>query len=167
MREGLSLRIMKDSDIDFMKDWLYQDYVAKWYEHPSSWLNEILHRTDVFFWIHHFIVECKGVPIGFCQYYEYSQSGEDWHDNIELEGTYSIDYLLGNRKYLGQGFGKEMVHLLIEEISKQEGAKRIIVKPEEDNKASCNTLRSAGFSYETEKELYLYRLKSLTKGSDS
>lgn len=159
MREGLNLRIFQDSDLEYMKDWLYQDYVAKWYEHPLSWMNEIAHRKDVYSWIHHFIVVYQGLPIGFCQYYEYRQSGEDWHGNVELEGTYSIDYLLGDRNYLGKGYGTDMVYLLINEISKQDRAIRIIVKPEEENKASCNTLLSAGFTYETENDLYLFCLK--------
>lgn len=158
MREGLSLSIFQDSDLERMKEWLYQDFVAKWYEHPLSWINEIVHRKDVYSWIHHYIVEYQGVPIGFCQYYEYWQSGEEWNGNVELDDTYSIDYLLGDRNYLGKGYGTDMVCLLIDEISKQDRAKRIIVKPEEENKASCNTLLSAGFTYEAENELYLFHL---------
>lgn len=158
MREGLSLRIFQDCDLDLMKVWLHEDYVAKWYEHPLSWINEITHRTDVFSWIHHFIVVYQGLSIGFCQFYEYGQSGEDWHGNVELDGTYSIDYLIGDRNYLGKGFGRDTICLLIDEIKKQDGAKHIIVKPEEENKASCNTLLSGGFSYDAENELYLLHL---------
>ena len=106
-------------------------------------------------WINHFIVDFNGNPIGFCQYYEYKNSGETWHGNVELEGTYSIDYLIGEQDYLKKGYGKEIINWLVDEISHIPNAKRIIVQPENENLASCNTLLTNQFSYDTTNEIFI------------
>ena len=101
------------------------------------------------------MVELEGKPIGFCQYYEYCHSGEDWHGNTDINGAYSIDYLIGDTEYLGKGFGGNIIRLLIKEIKLHNNAKRIIVQPEQDNKASCNALLSCGFCFDTVNGIYI------------
>lgn len=155
----LSLRQFSDEDLSIFKQWLYEPHVAKWYEHPLNWIYELQNRKNEFAFIHHFIIEYAGEAIGFCQYYEYSYGGEDWHGTIDIEGTYSIDYLIGDVKYLGKGFGTSTVQCLIDEIKKQHNAKCIIVQPDSKNKASCNTLLSCGFEYDQTNELYIIKIK--------
>ncbi len=99
-----------------------------------------------------------GKFIGFCQFYEYRHSGESWHGNIEIDGTYSIDYLIGDTEYLGRGFGKAIIQALIEKIKTQLSTKRIIVQPEPENKASCNTLLSCGFTFDKNNEIFILEL---------
>lgn len=93
--------------------------------------------------------------MGFCQYYPYWKSGEDWHGNIPAEGTYSIDYLIGEVENLQKGYAGAAVRLMGELIAKEKDAKRIIVQPETDNHASRNTLLSAGYSYDMANGLFL------------
>lgn len=150
----LQLRKLEDSDIGMFKEWLYREHVAKWYTNPSGWLNEVANRNTVYNWIKHLIVEKDGVPIGFCQYYDYALSGETWHGTMNIKDTYSIDYLIGETEYLGQGMGTDIVLLLLEEIKNKTAAKKIIVQPENENKASRNTLLSAGFLYNKENDVY-------------
>ena len=154
MMYNVGLRKFKSCDIGLFKKWVYEDYVAKWYEQPLDWIYELEHDQDEFSWVEHFIVVCDGKDIGFCQCYEYKLSGEDWHGDIELEGTYSIDYMIGERDYLKKGIGTNIINLLVKHLFETTSAKRIIVQPDEDNKASCNTLLSAGFTYDEENELY-------------
>ena len=148
------LRDFQDTDKELFQAWLMEEHVAKWYEHPKDWIYEIEHRDTAFSWIRHFIAECAGVPVGFCQYYEYRLGGEAWHGDIDTDGAYSIDYLIGSRDYLGRGLGKEMVLALIKRVSACEHARLIIVQPDEQNKASCGTLLSAGFAYDEKNKLF-------------
>ena len=148
------LRDFRDTDKEFFQAWLREPHVASWYEHPEDWVYEIKHRHTEFSWIRHFIAECGGVPVGFCQYYEYRLGGEAWHGDIDADGAYSIDYLIGNRDYLGRGLGKEMVLALIGRIAACESARRIIVQPDERNKASCGALLSAGFAFDAKNKLF-------------
>lgn len=154
--ETLKLRDFEDNDIEYLKTWLYVDHVAKWYHDPQSWLLEIEQRHTNFQWISHFIVEAEGKPIGFCQYYPYEKSGEDWQGTIPVKGTYSIDYLIGEPSYLNLGYGKKIIELLLKKLFAKPEVLRIIVQPEVENTASSKTLLSADFSYNEENKLYLW-----------
>ncbi len=151
----LLLRQLCDEDVALLEKWLHVPHVAAWYHDPLDWIDEIRKRNNEFSFLHHFIVEAEGKPIGFCQYYEYRHSGEDWHGHTDIDGTYSIDYLIGETGYLGKGFGKGIVQSLIEKVGLQNNAKRIIVQPEQENKPSCNALLSCGFSFDTNNGIFI------------
>ncbi|MEA4987141.1 MAG: GNAT family N-acetyltransferase [Anaerovorax sp.] len=151
----IMLRGLNDNDIALFKKWLYTPHVAAWYHDPLDWIDEIEKRNSNFSWLNHFIVEYEDKPIGFCQYYEYFNSGETWHGDIEVSGTYSIDYMIGEIEYLGKGFGKQIIGALIAKIKIHENAKRVIAQPEPENKASCKTLLSCGFEFDNENEIYI------------
>lgn len=112
--------------------------VARWYHEPENWLREATDQDGTYRWIHHFIAELGSGPIGFCQYYEYRLSGESWHGSADVEGAYSVDYLIGEPF---KGLGRQMVAALTENIRQLGCAKRIIVQPEPDNHASRGLLR--------------------------
>lgn len=151
----IKLREMGIDDLALFKKWLYLPHVAKWYHDPLDWIDEVEKQDKDFNWIHHFIVEYKESPIGFCQYYACNDSDELWEGYTKLGGTYSIDYMIGEKGYLGKGFGKQIVEALIKKVLLHNDAKRIVVQPEQENKASCGTLLSCGFVFDVEKEIYL------------
>ena len=154
----LQIRPMKAADLDLFKKWLYTPHVAKWYHDPLDWISEIEQQDGLFRWIHHFIVEYNDNPIGFCQYYACAESNELWNGYTDMGGSYSIDYMIGEVDYIGQGFGKKIVLALIDFIKHHNDAKRIVVQPETENKASCGVLLSCGFTYDNEKDIYVFTL---------
>lgn len=154
MSNTITLRKFEDSDLPLLKRWLYLPHVAAWYHDPLDWIEEVEKRNDKFSFLHHFIAEQSGKAIGFAQFYEYHHSSEDWHGDTELAGTYSIDYMIGDSDYLGKGLGKAIVRELVGCIEAQAGAKCIIVQPEPENKASCGTLLSCGFTYDGKNGIY-------------
>lgn len=158
MNQTIILREFCDEDVPLFKKWLYLTHIAEWYHDPLDWIDEVEKRNSDYIWLHHFIVDVDGNPIGFCQYYEYCNSGEDWHVNAEIEGTYSIDYMIGDTSYLKKGHGKAIIKQLIEMIKSCENAKRIIVQPEPENKPSCNTLLSCGFYFDETNGIYIMNL---------
>ena len=81
MNQTIILRELSDEDVPLFKKWLYLTHIAEWYHDPLDWIDEIEKRNSDYIWLHHFIVDVDGKPIGFCQYYEYCNSGEDWHGN--------------------------------------------------------------------------------------
>ncbi len=155
---ALVLRELQEYDIALYKEWLYKPHVAKWYHHPEDWLEEVEKRHAEYNWLYHFMAENAGRPVGFCQYYLYVNGEETWHGTIEKEGTYSIDYMIGESAYLKQGIGTCMVKALVEKIRHIPGAKRIIVQPEPENTASCHTLLACGFVFDAENTLYCLEL---------
>ncbi len=156
--DGVLLREFSDEDLLLFKKWLYVPHVAVWYHDPLDWLEEVEKRNEEFSFLQHFIVEAANHKIGFCQFYEYRNSGEDWHGSTEVDGTYSIDYFIGDPLYLGKGCGTAMIKALINKINMRDNAKRIIVQPEPENQASCSTLLSCGFSFDESNEIYILDL---------
>lgn len=159
MRENyhgrLTLRPFFDGDIALMERWLTVSHVERWYQCPDHWLRELRERRGEFSFITHFIAEYEGVPIGFCQYYDchFAQAHEVWNEQwriSERKGEiFSLDYLIGEPKYLRRGFGKEMILRMLDKLQRC-GAKVIIVHPEKENAASCRVLESCGFQYHGE-----------------
>ncbi|MDO5522004.1 MAG: GNAT family N-acetyltransferase [bacterium] len=154
----IKLRTMVVEDIYLFKDWLYKPHFAKWYIHPANWLDEFNNRNNEFNWIHHFIAEVDGVAIGFCQYYDYSLSGETWYNNVKVKDTYSIDYMIGEEEYLGKRYGTEIILALEEIIKAKTDAKQIIVQPEPSNMASRNTLLSAKYMFDEVHDIFFKKL---------
>lgn len=158
MNDMIQLRKMDLTDLTVFIKWLSAPHIAKWYHDPLDWINEVEEQDGEFCWIHHFIVEHKGKPIGFCQYYACEDSDELWEGYTALGGSYSIDYMIGESDCLSMGFGKRIVADLTSRIALHPDAKRIVVQPEPENKASCGLLLSCGFVFDAEKEIYVKRL---------
>jgi RimJ/RimL family protein N-acetyltransferase len=70
--------------------------------------------------------------------------------------VYSIDYFIGHENYLGKGYGKELVRLLTDTLFIL-GAREIIVDPDKENAWSNSVLRTNGYIYSEEYELYSMR----------
>lgn len=153
------LRKMNSSDLALFKKWLTAPHVARWYHHPLDWIDEIEKQDTAFHWIHHYIAEVDGVPIGFCQYYACKDSDETWSGYTALGGSYSIDYMIGEPHALRHGYGNQIVGALTEKIRLHKDAERIVVQPEEKNKASCRLLEHCGFLFDLNNSIYVKTLK--------
>jgi RimJ/RimL family protein N-acetyltransferase len=152
----LKLRKVLDADLKTIEKWLNKEYILKWYNDPKEWLTEIRKRQDEFIFIHHYIATKNNMPIGFCQYYDCFYAKEDWY-KVEKEGTiFSIDYLIGEEKYLHKGYGKQMIFLLKNEIKLNSNAKKIIVQPDVDNIQSNKLLEATGFLYDENQKYYYF-----------
>ncbi len=144
---NLKIRPLNDDDIKIIKTWLYKPHVKPWFTHPLDWIDEINKRFDEFSFIKHFITMHDDKPIGFCQYYKCKQDDPDFI----YEGTYSIDYLIGEEEFLQKGYGKAQICLLINKVFSNEDAKTIIVDPDKENLISKKSLLSNGFVFKDNK----------------
>ena len=147
----LIIRRLWNADVSLLEKWLYQEHVARWYNEPEAWLEEIKNRHGKFSFIRHFIAEINGKPIGFGQYYDcfFGQEYEEWH-KIEKQGEiFSIDYLVGEPDALNKGYGTEIVRYLTSKAFRN-GAKKVIVRPDEKNIASKRVLEANGYRFNGE-----------------
>lgn len=156
----LSLRPVADADIATLASWLEKEYILKWYHDVDEWLCEINGRHNSFSWIRHFMVMDGCTPVGFCQYYDCfdAKELEDWYRADSRGDTFSIDYLIGDERYLGKGYGKAIVRLVTDAVRTREKANRIIVQPEEDNHASNRVLAANGYVFDKSNGFYCKRL---------
>lgn len=152
----LRLRSLEDSDLPILTQWLYTKHVSPWYQNPDEWLDEISNRHSLYRFIHHYIVMLQDIPIGFCQYYDCYFAKEDWYTVSAPSTLFSIDYLIGDISHLHKGYGRQIVRTLTQKIKDHESFVTIIVRPEPDNIASINTVRSAGYRYDAAKDYYYY-----------
>jgi Acetyltransferase (GNAT) family. len=150
----LTLKHVEDNDIQQIGIWLHKEHILKWYHDAEDWLMEIRERNGSFCFLNHFMVLKDNKPIGFCQYYDCFDAQEDWYSIDESNKIFSLDYLIGEEEYLGKGYGKAIVKLLIGKIKEQNPEAEIIVQPENENIASCKALLSNGFVYNEEKEYF-------------
>lgn len=166
-KKEIYLTDFMDKHIELLINWLHVPHVKKWFSHTEDWIAEVNKRNREYNWIKHYIIYLNEIPIGFCQYYPYWKSGEDWNGTIPKKGTYSVDYMIGEKQFLYQGYGRRTVKLLNQMIRENSDAERIIVQPEKENIASQKTLLSAGYCYDTKNELYIYKIKNRKRDETS
>ena len=128
--DAFALRPLTDDDLPLLRHWLEKPHVRTWFEHPDHWLREARQRRTEFAWIRHFIALCGQTPVGFCQYYPYARGGENWHGSVPVDGSYSIDYLVGDETSLRRGLGARMVLALIRILRDVPDAPRVSVRPD-------------------------------------
>jgi RimJ/RimL family protein N-acetyltransferase len=158
MNIEVTLRPLQDTDSKLIRIWLCKEHVLQWYHDTEDWLTEIKQRNKEFSFLHHYIVYYGDVAIGFCQYYDCFDAKETWY-SVESKGhLFSIDYLIGEEDYLRKGYGKQIIALLINEISKENEHVEIIVQPDLENTASNKTLLASGFTYDNQKQYYSYTI---------
>ncbi|MDR2955958.1 MAG: GNAT family N-acetyltransferase [Prevotella sp.] len=154
MNDTIKLKPVEDDNIKLLSIWLNKDYILKWYHDADEWLHEVKNRNGEFSFINHFIVSNNEEPIGFCQYYDCFDAQEEWYLAENPGKIFSIDYLIGEEKYLRKGLGKEIVKVLVRKIYEQNPEAEIVVQPEKENIASCKALLANGFVYDQQKEYY-------------
>lgn len=147
----VELRSLNDVDVPLVEDWLHEEHVRRWYEIPQEnvslddWMHEINERHGEFKWLTHLIALSEGKPIGMCQYYRCKDADEDF-GTLPLEGSYSIDYLIGEKSCVGKGLGKAMIASLVALIFTFPDAKRVTADIDRANTASEGVLLSCGFT---------------------
>ena len=153
-----TLRALQESDIELVQSWLAQEYIAKWFGEASEWMDEINGRHKEYSFIRHFIAMQYGQPIGFAQYYHYANVSHDPQD----EGTYGIDYAIGDRSLLGQGIGKQLVQLICHQVLEDNSYVTCIVadpavEDGQTNIASVKVLEANHFIFDAHTGLYRKR----------
>ena len=152
------LRAADDADTGCLTRWLNEPHVLEWFHEPDGWLDEFEKRGGEFAFISHCIAELDGVPFGYCQYYPYRDGAEDWYKSEDIEGVFSIDYMIGEPNYLKKGLGRQMIKALIEKIAALPGARRIVAQPEAGNAPSRAALLASGFEYEDESDVFIHEI---------
>lgn len=157
----IRLRPFEDSDLPRFAAWLRAPHVAPWYAPAEAWLAEVENRRGAYAFIRHFIITADGAPIGFCQHYPYWLGGETWHGGVPPQGSYSIDYLIGDPASLRKGYGAQAIRLLAREALAMPQAARVIAQPDGPNAASRRALLAAGFSFDAQNKLFILRREDL------
>jgi aminoglycoside 6'-N-acetyltransferase len=165
----LTLRAMRESDLQMVARWLETPHVARWYVTGSveAELEGIRQSVRGDHPTHMLVVEEDGEPIGWCQWYQLWDYPDYAHDVDGQPGDLGIDYAIGDPGRIGQGVGTELIGCLVRLIRDIHPEGGIVADPDATNVASRRVLEKNGFelvderivpSDETDGPMAIYRL---------
>ncbi len=99
-----------------------------------------------------FLILADDKPIGFIQYWDIhardliEKDKQDYFTG-SAPGTYGIDLFIGEKSYLGKGYGTEILRHFTELLFEKYGAKRLVVDPSLENKQAIHCYEKAGFKF--------------------
>ena len=163
---NLKLQNFEDQDLIIYEKWLRKDYMLKWYKNADDWLYEAKNRHDKFNWITMFIIYHNNNPIGFCQYYDCSKTGNGYSWDNEPQGTFGIDYCIGEERYLGQGLACYIIKLIGQQVLRNEIAIQLIADPVLENSNSIRALEKNGYVFCAATGLYKLAMHQLSRSLD-
>jgi len=139
----VTLRPATPADAPLLRHWDRQPHViAAKTDEDWQWETELRIQRD---WREQFIAEVGGHPIGFLQVMDPEQEGQYW-GCIE-PGHRAIDIWIGEKAYLGRGYGTRMMKLAIARAFADPSVSAVLVDPREANRGACRFYERLGFEY--------------------
>ncbi len=146
----------------------YQDLILSWFKEPhvnefyyGEGLQNTLNNLDLYFKginhngdyaFDHWLAFKDDIPFGFLMTsliegpYDENDDYEKWYR--EGEKTYTLDLLIGEKSYLGQGLAVPMIQHFI--LDKFADANYFIIDPAKKNKKAYHVYEKAGFQFQEE-----------------
>jgi aminoglycoside 6'-N-acetyltransferase len=154
-KDELVIRRMLDSpgDYELLARWRNSPHVRNWWdpdEPPmtvASATEEYRPDTAPTALTTLCIVELRGVPVGFMQFYRWSSYGAE-ADEVGIpydDASWGVDLFIGERDALGQGLGTRMMELLSDYLETERDASSIVLTTEVDNATAIRCYEKAGF----------------------
>jgi aminoglycoside 6'-N-acetyltransferase-1b/aminoglycoside 6'-N-acetyltransferase-2 len=150
----VTLRLMTESDLPMLHEWLNRPHIVQWWggeeERPTlaevrdHYLPRVLAEESVT----PYIVMLGEVPIGYAQSYVALGSGGGWWDDETDPGVRGIDQSLANPEQLGKGLGTKLVRALVELLFADPSVTKIQTDPSPDNLRAIRCYEKAGFVQE-------------------
>ena len=145
----LNFRPLEKTDFKLFAEWLGEPHVSKWWHEPAT-VEHVSHEygacTDGDFTTAVYVVQYGTKPIGIIQSFKL-ESYPETAKLLSMNGAVSIDYLIGDSDYIGQGYGTKMIQQFVSSIVRKNypGASGVATSAEVLNYASIGALAKAGF----------------------
>jgi aminoglycoside 6'-N-acetyltransferase len=145
----ISFRALARSDFPRLQRWLSEPHVDAWWHQPFD-LPRLEQkygpRIDGLEPTHVFIIEHEDQPIGWVQWYRWSDYPEHAAQlNAEPEAA-GIDLAIGEPSLVGKGLGPQAIRVfVVSVISAEPGITAVLTDVEEQNRRSCRAFERAGF----------------------
>src|ERR1700722_18683710 len=150
MRDAISFRPLQRADLGLLQRWLGEPHVAQWWRQPLS-LAEVHakygSRIDGIEPTYDFVIEHRQRPVGWIQWYRWSDYPEHARKLGAEPGSAGIDLAIGEKDMTGKGIGSSAIGKFLDEIVFVDPAITSIVSdPESRNTRSLRAFKKAGFS---------------------
>ena len=147
--EKLTIRSLEISDKNLIIKWLTDSKVLKYYEgrdnpHSEKKVEEKFYDDNVN--ERRCIIEYYQKPIGYIQYYSIDENEREEYGFSNFVGNiFGTDQFIGESNYLGQGIGKNLMNLIIDFLSTEEDAQKIVLDPQTWNTRAIKCYENSGF----------------------
>ncbi len=135
-------RAVTKKDAALLKRWIASPDWQDWWDEPDLEVRQIMEHLDSDSF-EPIIVELNGKPVAYVQTHD-PHMEEDHPYQDQPFGTLGIDISIGEESDLNKGLGTEILKSLAA-ILFEEGATRLIIDPDPDNKRAIRSYEKAGF----------------------
>lgn len=153
--KDISVRELTQADAAVLLRWLTDDRVLEWYEGRDAGftpekIQEHFYADDAA--VNRCIVEYEGKPVGYVQYYPLDADGLEEYaytaqtaDTGPAHSVYAMDQFLGEPDCWGRGIGRQFIGLLLSYLTRECGAKTVLLDPHADNNRAIRCYEACGF----------------------
>lgn len=144
----VTLRQMREADLQLVEGWLLERHVARWYLQGTTLEQELADCRESLRGeqpTHLYVVEDDGQPIGWCQWYRCDDYPEHAAAVGADAGDVGIDYAIGEPSQVGIGRGTELVAALVALVRAVDPSAGLIADPDATNLGSRRVLEKNGF----------------------
>lgn len=140
----LRLRPAQIEDLSTLEVWDQQPHVIE--SDPNDDWNWSVELNRFPPWREQLVAEIDGKPIGFVQIIDPRE--EETHYWGECESNLrAVDIWIGEEKFLGKGYGTEIMRLAIEKCFADQSVKAILIDPLVTNKRAIQFYERFGFHF--------------------
>ncbi len=140
----VKLRISTIEDLATLERWDIEPHVIE--SDPNddwNWSVELKRFSN---WREQLMAEVDGQPIGFIQIIDPKEEETHYWGDCE-ENLRAIDIWIGEKEFLGKGFGTQMMNLAIERCFSNSNVKAIVIDPLDSNKQAIKFYEKFGFRF--------------------
>jgi RimJ/RimL family protein N-acetyltransferase len=145
----VSFRALERSDFPLLQRWLSEPHVNAWWHDAldlAGLEQKYGRRIDGIEPTHVFIIEHESRPIGWIQWYRWSDYPKHAAKLQAEPNAAGIDLSIGEVSVVGKGIGSSAIReFILNVVSVEPGITAIVTDPEERNGRSCRAFEKAGF----------------------
>jgi aminoglycoside 6'-N-acetyltransferase len=150
MQTSISFRPLGRSDFPLLQEWLSAPHVAAWWHEPldlAAVAAKYGPRVDGAEPTHVFVIEHGGRPIGWIQWYLWSDYPEHARQLSADLASAGIDLAIAELAMTGLGLGPAAIReFLGQVVFRDPSVSAVITDPEEGNLRSLRAFQKAGFT---------------------
>ena len=146
----VSFRALERTDFPLLQQWLSAPHVDAWWHEPLDLRGleqKYGPRIDGIEKVHVFIIEHEDRPIGWIQWYRWSDYPDHAAQLTTEQGAAGIDLAIGEVSSVGIGLGPIAIRRFVfGVVSIEPGIVCVVTDPEEENRRSHRAFEKAGFT---------------------
>lgn len=146
----LSVREIEGKDAEMLAKWLSDPEVLRYYEGRDNPF-DLQKVKETFFHretsTNRCIVEWKGEPIGYIQYYVVDEEYRVKYGYENFTGKlYGMDQFIGEPTYWNRGIGTKLIQSMVSFLIEKKNADAIVMDPQAWNERAIHCYEKCGFN---------------------